>query len=309
MRARRCRAEPARGIRGVDTKLLEDLAALERTGSLSRAAASRHVTHPAFGRRIKQLEAWAGAPLIERGRLPVTLTPAGRALLEEAAPLLQGLARARQALRQQLGARADAPRLRIGTGRTLARTLVAQWLVRMRKPLAGAQVEVVTRSMADIAALFERGDLDLLCGYEHPALSMPLSPQRFRFLTLAQDRLVPVAQANAHGAPRHALDGSGLIGYAPTLALGRLVRDHLERSGLTAAPSLLCDSADAIHEFVRLGLGFAWLPWSLVAADCKQGLLCALGGRAEQIAFDVRLYRPKARQAALTEAVWAATAG
>jgi LysR family transcriptional regulator, hypochlorite-specific transcription factor HypT len=293
----------------MDTKLLEDLAALAQTGSLSRAATLRHVTHPAFGRRIKQLEAWAGAALVERGRVPIALTPAGRTLLEQAQPLLQGLARTRQALRERAASPAAAARLRIGTGRTLARTLVAQWLVRLRKPLAGAQVEVVTRSMADIAALFEAGEVDLLCGYEHAAVSMALSPQRFRFVTLAQDRLVPVAQADAHGRARHGLGDPALIGYAPSLALGQLVREHLERCNRTLAPRLACDSADAIHEFVRLGLGFAWLPWSLVAADCKSGLLVPLAGRAERIAFDVRLYRPKARQRPLVEAVWAATAG
>jgi LysR family transcriptional regulator, hypochlorite-specific transcription factor HypT len=291
----------------LDTKLLEDLAALAQTGSLSRAAALRHVTHPAFGRRIRQLEAWAGAPLVERGRLPLALTAAGRALLDEAQPLVQGLARKRQTLRER--AEPAVPRLRVGTGRTLARTLVAHWLARQRKTLAGAPVDVVTRSMADIAALLERGEVDLLCGYEHPSLSMPLAPQRFRFVTLASDRLVPVAQADAHGRPRHALDGPQRIDYAPALALGRLVRDHLERSNRNEAASMVCDSADAIHEFVRLGLGHSWLPWSLVAADCKQGLLVRLGGRAEAIAFDVRLYRPKARQSALVEAVWAASAG
>jgi LysR family transcriptional regulator, hypochlorite-specific transcription factor HypT len=293
----------------LDTKLLEDLAALAQTGSLSRAAALRHVTHPAFGRRIRQLEAWAGTPLVERGRLPLALTAAGRALLDDAQPLVQSLARTRLALRERAGA-APAPHLRVGTGRTLARTLVAHWLARLRKPLAGTQVDVVTRSMADIAALFERGEVDLLCGYEHPALSMPLSAQRFRFVTLASDRLIPVTQADAHGRARHPLDGGQRIDYAPSLALGRLVREHLERSNSgDAPPALVCDSADAIAEFVRLGLGHAWLPWSLVAGDCKQGLLVRLGGRAESIAFDVRLYRPKARQSPLIEAVWAATAG
>lgn len=47
-------------------KWLEDFAALAQARSFSRAAELRHVTHPAFGRRIKALEAWAGTPLIER---------------------------------------------------------------------------------------------------------------------------------------------------------------------------------------------------------------------------------------------------
>ena len=65
-------------------------------------------------------------------------------------------------------------------------------------------------------------------------------------------------------------------------------------------------SVDAIHDLARKGLGAAWLPWSLVAGECRDGRLVALGGRSDEVHFDVRLYRPRARQAALVEAVWAA---
>ena len=61
----------------MQTLWLEDFIALAQTRSLSRAAELRHVTHPAFGRRIRALEAWAGTPLLERGGSPVRLTPAG----------------------------------------------------------------------------------------------------------------------------------------------------------------------------------------------------------------------------------------
>ena len=64
-----------------DLKLLEDLIALAQTGSFVRAAEARHVTHPAFGRRIRTLETWAGAPLVERQRVPVTLTTEGLSLI------------------------------------------------------------------------------------------------------------------------------------------------------------------------------------------------------------------------------------
>ena len=37
-------------------KWFEDFLALAQTRSFSRAAELRHVTHPAFGRRIKALE-------------------------------------------------------------------------------------------------------------------------------------------------------------------------------------------------------------------------------------------------------------
>jgi DNA-binding transcriptional LysR family regulator len=65
-------------------KWLEDLLALADAGSLVRAAERRHVTHPAFGRRIRALEAWAGAPLIDRAAPALRFTPQGEALLEGA---------------------------------------------------------------------------------------------------------------------------------------------------------------------------------------------------------------------------------
>ena len=45
---------------------LEDFIELAQVRSLSRAAENRCVTHPAFGRRIRALEDWAGVALIER---------------------------------------------------------------------------------------------------------------------------------------------------------------------------------------------------------------------------------------------------
>ena len=70
-------------------KWLEDFTALAQARSFTRAAELRHVTHPAFGRRIRALEAWAGTPLVDRSngaggpvngavstRRPASTTPA-----------------------------------------------------------------------------------------------------------------------------------------------------------------------------------------------------------------------------------------
>ena len=52
----------------MESKWLEDFVSLAETGSFSRSAALRHVTQPAFSRRIRSLEAWLGADLIDRSR-------------------------------------------------------------------------------------------------------------------------------------------------------------------------------------------------------------------------------------------------
>ncbi len=88
-------------------KWMEDFIALAQERSFTRAAELRHVTHPAFGRRIRALEAWAGTALVERGGAqeqdaghprgrggaggPVRLTAAGTAFLATAEQLAREL--------------------------------------------------------------------------------------------------------------------------------------------------------------------------------------------------------------------------
>lgn len=117
-------------------KWLEDFIALAQERSFTRAAELRHVTHPAFGRRIRALEAWAGTPLTEQGGGPVRLTPAGQAFLETAQQMAQGLAHSHEEMHAIAGRQART--VTLATGRTLARTVVADWLARIQPVLEGA---------------------------------------------------------------------------------------------------------------------------------------------------------------------------
>ncbi len=290
----------------MQTQWLEDFAALANTRSFTRAAALCHVTHPAFGRRIKALEAWAGAPLVERGSSPVRLTQAGESFLETAQQTLQSLESSREALQSAMGR--NARTVTLATGRTLARTVVADWLVRLRPLMREGEMRVLTRSLEETVLLLARFEADFSLVYHHPALALRLDARQFSHLTLGSDKLVPVVRANAQGNPMHSLGDKAApyLAYAHGLALSRLVEDHLSNN--PHAPNLQrrveCDSADAIYEYVLKGLGVAWLPWSMVHADCKQGRLALAADRRMEVRFDVRLYRPKRRLGPVAEDVW-----
>jgi LysR family transcriptional regulator, hypochlorite-specific transcription factor HypT len=83
----------------METKWLEDFVSLAETRSFSRSAQLRHVTQPAFSRRIQSLEAWAGVDLVDRSTYPTRLTPAGATLYGQALEVLQALQSARTILR------------------------------------------------------------------------------------------------------------------------------------------------------------------------------------------------------------------
>lgn len=290
-------------------KWLEDLIALAETRSFVRAAAQRHVTHPAFGRRIRALEQWAGAELVLRDGGPLTLTAAGESLLQHARQTVEALASARSDIQHQL--LPGQPVFTLATGRTLARTLAADWLWRVRAQTAHAIVHVRTGSMAETLQRFERGDADFMLTYHHPAIAVRLRPSQYLQHTVAHDRLVPMSRANAGGKTQFAFSSSKpvpYLGYANTLALGQLVSDHLANHAQAPrlTPSLECDSADALLEYVLKGLGVAWLPWSLAMGASREGKIAPLPGKALEIAFEVRMVRAKRRLSPLAEALWEA---
>lgn len=291
---------------------LEDFIALAQERSFTRAAELRHITHPAFGRRIRALEGWAGTPLIERGGGPVRLTSAGQAFLETAEQTVRGLAQSHEELRAIAGRQART--VTLATGRTLARTLVADLLVRLCPRLgADGELRLLTGSLAETVEGLQRGETDFAILYHHPTLVVPLDARQFQHLTLASDRLVPVSRADAQGTPLYPLDKRvpvPHVAHARTLALGRLLEDHLAHH--PARPKLQrlleCDSPDASYEYVLKGLGVAWLPWSLVHADCQARRLTPAGDRRMEVKFDVRLYRPKRRLSPLAETLWSTMA-
>ena len=83
----------------MQTAWLEDFVALAATRSFSRAAEQRHLTQPAFGRRIRSLEQWAGTALVQTSRAPVVLTAAGDRLVQYAVDAIQALAQTRDDLK------------------------------------------------------------------------------------------------------------------------------------------------------------------------------------------------------------------
>lgn len=288
-------------------KWLEDFVALAQTRSFSRAAELRHVTHPAFGRRIKALEAWAGTALIERDSTPLALTAAGASLLDNAQQMVGNLGHARDELLDAAGRHENT--VSLATGRTLARTLVADLLLRLRSLLAQGELRILTRSLTETAQMLERGEVDFMLIYHHTLLAVRLSARQYAHLTLAQDKLVPVTRANAQGRALHSFGtkaATPYLAYAGTLALGRLVQDHLANN--PHAPRLRrvieCDSADAVYEYALKGLGVAWLPWSMVSGACKAGQLVVLGDAQLEVSFEVRVYRAKRRLNALAERMW-----
>ena len=73
---------------------LNDFFALAANENFSRAAEMRHMTQPAFSRRIQAPEKWRGAGLFDRSSHPITLTETGEWFQTVAEEIMTRIARA-----------------------------------------------------------------------------------------------------------------------------------------------------------------------------------------------------------------------
>lgn len=281
----------------METKWLEDFISLAETRSFSRSAQLRHVTQPAFSRRIQALEAWAGTDLVDRSAYPTRLTPAGQALYAQALEMLQGLQSTRAMLRAHMAAAQDM--IEFAVPHTLAFTFFPAWMSRLRESHAPIKSRLMALNVHDALLRLVEGSCDLMMVYHHDALAIELDPDRYEMLVLGQEVLTPYVAATASGEALYHLPGQPgqpvpYLGYAPGAYLGRVVDFMLKQRGLAMHLDTVyeTDMAEGLKAMALQGQGLAFLPCSAVLQETAEGrLVCA--GEGLNVSLDIRLYREK----------------
>jgi LysR family transcriptional regulator, hypochlorite-specific transcription factor HypT len=298
----------------IDHKWLEDFIALARERSFSKAALTRHVTQPQFSRRIRALELWLGADVVNRANVPLSLTDAGEQLLPIARNTVAALGDVQARVRST---QRGGDWVVLATGRTLSRTWVPIWVQSLRRVM-GAQIKLrlITGSINDAVVALEQGHADFMLTYSHPRLQLSLDSSAFDSVTVAQEELVAVSAPSAPGVAMHQLPGTAknpvpVLRYAPGLALHLILQDALarEQRALYLHDVMESDFAESLHEQALNGQGLAWLPRSLVQADLQNGRLVLADPSAASTPFDVQLFHPRQSRNALAQAVWKASVG
>ena len=131
----------------METKWLEDFVSLAETHSFSRSAQLRHVTQPAFSRRIQALEAWAGTDLVDRSSYPTRLTSAGQTLYNQSLEMLQGLQSTRAMLRGHTSAGQDF--IEFAVPHTLAFTFFPAWVSGLRDEFGPFKSRLIALNVHD----------------------------------------------------------------------------------------------------------------------------------------------------------------
>ena len=296
----------------MDTKWLEDFVSLAETRSFSRSALLRHVTQPAFSRRIQALEAWAGTDLIDRSSYPTRLTPAGEALYDQSIEMLRGLQSTRAMLRGHTAAGQDV--VEFAVPHTLAFTFFPAWVSSLNEKFGPLKSRLMALNVHDAVLYLVEGRCDLLIAYHHDSQPFQLDPDRYEMLTLGQEVLAPFVKPAPDGSPLYALPGQlrqplPYLAYAPGAYLGRLVDLLLKQasSAMHFERIYETDMAEGLKAMALEGHGIAFLPLSAVKKEVRAKKLVSPGAGFE-MPMDVRIYRErpsgKASTKSLAQALW-----
>ncbi|MDB5655131.1 MAG: regulatory protein LysR, partial [Tardiphaga sp.] len=208
---------------------LDDFIELSERLNFSRAAEARHVTQPAFSRRIQALEAWIGTPLFARSTHGVTLTAAGTHLRSRADAMARDVRQLRTETLEIAGRETAA--LSFTATHALSFTFFPKWIRDQERASPLGTLNLISDSMAACEQIMLRGRAQFLLCHAHRDSPNRLDAEAFDSAVIGHDVLIPLAAPEADGAPLWSLDETAkasipYLAYSTESGLGRIVAAH-----------------------------------------------------------------------------------
>ena len=249
------------------------------SGSVTGAADALELTQSAATKRIAALERRLGVKLLDRGRLGVTATDAGRALYPEAQAALAALRHAAAVVATHAD---ETPMLRLAASHTIGGFLLPGWLSHFRAAHARptrTQVEIINSEA--VLSEVRNGRVDV-------GFIESLDPtDGLETLTAMSDEIVAVVASAHPWAQRRSIPARRLLEDA-YLSRERgsgtraVAADALARIGVTLSPTIETASTQSLKRAV-IEDGFTLISRLTIDAELRAGTLCAV--RVEGVDF------------------------
>lgn len=265
----------------LELKWFEDLIVVAEKGHFARAAEARFLTQSALSRRIKSLENWIGAELLDRTSHPIELTPAGLEFITTAREILSSAYEAR-------GRAADFGKLSdtavtIACLHTLALYFVPRRISALQDKLGRFEVSIVaeTRTIEEYLGSLQSGATDIFISFSHPSAPVELDENEFPMISLGRERIMPFINADEIDIDL-AEDASARIPYlqySGTSFMSRVVESVLKKAPFRNRLRTVyrASLAESLCTGTQQGLGVAWLPESIAENTQNRAPLTCVG--------------------------------
>ena len=269
-------APPAAGTvaPAVNDRALRYFLAVVRAGSVRAAAEGLNVAASAVSRQIIDLEAQVGEALLERLPRGVVPTEAGRMVAEHAQRQADEAALLDDRLKRLRGVQQGTIRLRCGAGFLI--DLLDNALAGFAQAHPGLTYQVESGTTDGILAAVAQGEADIGLAYNPPA-----RPDVSGIVSARQPLLAVLPKGHAlagAAAPvplrAFATEPAALLppDHGVRQLLGRVEAD----GGFRLVPRLETASFALHRRFVATGMGVAFLPRFVVAAELQADVLAAI---------------------------------
>ena len=236
---------------------LRYIVAVAQERSFGRAAGKCFVSQPALSVAIQKLEDELGAPLFERGKSEVTVTPVGERIVEQAQRVLEEAARIKEIA--QAGRNQLAGPLRLGVIYTVAPYLLPDLIpaLRVRAPHMPLDIEEDLTENLEVALKSGRIDAAII--------ALPFAPPGVTTVYLYEEPFQVVVPQDHKWAKRKNVHPDELTQeHTILLNVGHCFRDQvldscpeLNRAGTRVTRT---NSLETVRNMVASGLGISVLP-------------------------------------------------
>ncbi|OIS92376.1 LysR substrate-binding domain-containing protein [Brucella cytisi] len=289
---------------------LEDFLEIVATRNFSTAAASRNISQPAFSRRIRSLESWVGADLLDRSTYPVHLTSAGNMFVPRCQELVRDMYRLRTDCHNVAGANSQL--LTFAALHTLAIYFFPNWISRSELPSSPVRCSMHTGDFLECIEHLSSGKCNFAITYDHPDGPPVLEAGPFESLQIGKDRLILVSGVDPSGKPLYDLDvaegdripylsyswNDGYLGKLISLIQSRW------RRPLNLSTVYQSSLAEGLKQMAIAGQGIAWLPQICVQKSIGQNELVQIGGQQMSLEIEIRIFRRAGAKDRNAEAFW-----
>ncbi|PUB11809.1 LysR family transcriptional regulator [Yoonia sediminilitoris] len=277
----------------MDLQWLDDVLFLLEERNLTRAAARRHITQPAFSRRIRSFEDWLGVDVLERGTNRVEIS---RALISNEAEIRALVARIRDLRGKITHFDPISSTVSIAAQHAPVFSTFPDMALRAKQHFPGLRFRLRAANLPDCVTMFLRGDTSMMLCYESEKTG-PLSfGPNIRRALWGIDYLIPVVG----GQLRYTVKDNGetpddvpAIVYPENSYFGEVLSSANRRFGTPAkTTNTVCETAlsSGIKELVLKGIGIGWLPYSMAYREIESGDLVSLSNNLGREALEVAVY-------------------
>jgi DNA-binding transcriptional LysR family regulator len=247
----------------LEVRHLQALRAVAREGSFGRAALELGYTQSAISQQIAALERIAGQQLVRRpkGRMPVTLTDAGRVVLRHGEAIISQA----HAARADLDALRRAGTLRVGSFQSTSARLVPAAVSALAAQVPGARVELSeAQGDVELLHLVEVGELDMtfcvLPAIDGPFVTIELLVDPFALVVGVDHPLADKARVDAAD-----LQGLDVVCFHHCRHEQR-VEAHLLARDIVPNFVTRLDDNGALQAMAIAGVGAALMPRMTIAS-------------------------------------------